>query len=55
MNGAVIVKSDNSIYGQEELDELAAQSFPVVGKVIWYGRRILYFLNLNGWAELCEC
>lgn len=40
MNGSVVVKSDNPIYGQEEMDELAAQALPVVGRVIWYGRRI---------------
>lgn len=40
MNGSVIVKSDNPMYGEEELDALAAQSLPVIGKVIWYGRRI---------------
>ena len=40
MNGSVVVKSDNPIYGQEEMDELAAQALPVVGKVVWFGRRI---------------
>jgi phage repressor protein C with HTH and peptisase S24 domain len=40
INGNVIVKSDNPNYEPEELDELAAQSLHVVGKVIWYGRRI---------------
>lgn len=40
VNGAVIVKSDNPVYGEEELDALAAKSLPVVGKVVWFGRRI---------------
>lgn len=40
MNGNVIVKSDNPNYESEELDELAAQSLHIIGKVIWYGRRI---------------
>lgn len=40
INGSVIIKSDNPIYGEEILDESAAQSLPVVGRVIWYGRRL---------------
>ena len=40
MNGSVIIKSDNPVYGEEELDALAAQSLPVIGKVVWFGRRI---------------
>ncbi|MCE7915845.1 MAG: S24 family peptidase [Nitrosomonas sp. PRO4] len=40
INGKVIVKSDNPNYESEELDELAAQSLHIIGKVIWYGRRI---------------
>ena len=40
VNGTVIVKSDNPVYGEEELDALTAQSLPVVGKVVWFGRRI---------------
>lgn len=40
MNGSVIIKSDNPVYGEEELDESAVQSLHVVGRVIWYGRRI---------------
>lgn len=40
INGNIIVKSDNPNYEPEELNELAAQSLHVVGKVIWYGRRI---------------
>ena len=40
VNGTVIVKSDNPVYGEEEMDALAAKSLPVVGKVVWYGRRI---------------
>ena len=34
VNGTVIVKSDNPVYGEEVLDALTAQSLPVVGKVI---------------------
>lgn len=40
VNGTVIVKSDNPVYGEEEFDAQSAQALPVVGKVIWYGRRI---------------
>ena len=40
VNGAVIVKSDNPVYGEEEFDAVSAQALPVVGKVIWYGRKI---------------
>ncbi len=40
INGSVIIKSDNPVYGEEILDETAAQALPVVGRVIWYGRRI---------------
>lgn len=39
-NGSVIVKSDNPVYGEEEFDAAAAKALPVIGKVIWYGRRI---------------
>lgn len=40
MNGSVVIKSDNPVYGEEELDESAVQSLQVVGRVIWFGRRI---------------
>lgn len=40
VNGSVIVKSDNPVYGEEEFDAASAQALPVIGKVIWYGRRI---------------
>lgn len=40
VNGTVIVKSDNPVYGEEEMDALAAKSLPVVGKVVWFGRRM---------------
>jgi len=40
VNGSVIVKSDNPVYGEEEFDAAAAKALPVIGKVIWYGRRI---------------
>ena len=40
VNGTVIVKSVNPVYEEEVLDALTAQSLPVVGKVIWHGRRI---------------
>lgn len=40
LNGSLIVKSDNPNYESEELDELAAKSLHIIGKVIWFGRRI---------------
>lgn len=40
VNGAVIVKSDNAVYDEEELDALTAKSLPVIGKVVWFGRRM---------------
>ncbi|WP_295624105.1 S24 family peptidase [uncultured Nitrosomonas sp.] len=40
MNESLIVKSDNPNYESEELDELAAKFIHIIGKVIWFGRRI---------------
>lgn len=41
VNGMFTIKSDNPVYREEEeLDALTAKSLPLVGKVVWYGRRV---------------
>lgn len=40
IDGAVIVKSDNPLYEQEVLDSSKAESLHVLGRVVWYGRKM---------------
>lgn len=40
LNGSLLVKSDNPKYEPELVDESSASKLPVVGRVIWFGRRI---------------
>lgn len=40
INGSLLMISDNPKYKPEEIDRTAAKDLPVIGKVVWYGRRI---------------
>ncbi|SFD83931.1 S24 family peptidase [Nitrosomonas sp. Nm166] len=40
INGSLLVKSDNPKYEPEEVDARAAKKLHVIGKVVWFGRRI---------------
>jgi phage repressor protein C with HTH and peptisase S24 domain len=40
MDGALIIKSDNPLYEQEVLDSSQAESLHVLGRVVWYGRKM---------------
>ncbi len=40
MDDSVIIKSDNPLYAQEELDSSKAESLRVLGRVVWFMRKI---------------
>lgn len=40
MDGSLLVFSDNKKYKEEEYDGEKAKNLPVIGKVVWFGRRI---------------
>lgn len=40
MNGSLLMIADNEKYKPEEIDHISAKDLPVIGKVLWYGRRI---------------
>ncbi|AKH39462.1 hypothetical protein AAW31_04760 [Nitrosomonas communis] len=40
MDGSVIIKSDNLLYEQEVLDSSKAEALRVLGRVVWFGRKI---------------
>lgn len=40
LNGSFVIMTDNDAYKPEEMNEEDAMSLPVIGKVVWFGRRI---------------
>lgn len=40
MDGSLIIKSDNPLYEQEVLDPSKAEALRVLGRVVWFGRKI---------------
>lgn len=40
MDGTVIIKSDNPLYEQEVLDSSKTELLNVLGRVVWYGRKM---------------
>lgn len=40
MDGSLIIKSDNPLYAQEELDSSKVESLRVLGRVVWFARKI---------------
>jgi phage repressor protein C with HTH and peptisase S24 domain len=40
MDDSVIIKSDNPLYAQEELDSSKAESLRLLGRVVWFMRKI---------------
>ncbi len=40
MDGTVLIKSDNPLYEQEVLDSSQAESLRVLGRVVWFARKI---------------